>query len=96
MVKNILHSSTALSLNEEQQVLRQGILDNPAAMDYLLLLHHKNLCFNLSDNSHGISIEIQKLTDLALLKTKGPKAYSVGLHLGCQNSPGLKSCLWGL
>ncbi|XP_017193511.2 syncytin-2 isoform X2 [Oryctolagus cuniculus] len=73
MVKNINSTSTALSLlNEEQQVLQQGILDNRAAIDYLLLLHHKKCnqvknmcCFNLTDNSHSIAVEIQKLTELA-------------------------------
>lgn len=73
MVKNINSTSRALSLlNNEQQVLRQKILDNRAAIDYLLLLHHKRCeqiknmcCFNLTDNSYGITSEIQNLRKLA-------------------------------
>lgn len=73
MVKNINSTSKALSLlNDEQQVLRQGILDNRAAIDYLLLLHHKKCnqvknmcCFNLTDNSYSITLEIQNLRELA-------------------------------
>lgn len=58
-------------LNEEQKQHRQAILDNRAAIDYLLLLHHKGCherknmcCFNLSDNSNSISKELVYLKNI--------------------------------
>lgn len=72
MVKNINYTSTAISmLNDEQKQHRQAILDNRAAIDYLLLLHHKSCsavkgmcCFNLTDDSVPISQELERLKHL--------------------------------
>nr|ATY46613.1 envelope protein Mab3 [Mabuya sp. NRPS-2014] len=69
LAKTINATSTAISaLNREQQQLRHTVLDNRAALDYLLLLHNKGCevvnqvcCFNLTDQSHVVSNQIQQL-----------------------------------
>lgn len=73
VVKGLNATSTALALiNQELQEQRQAILDNRAAIDYLLLFHHqgcekiKNMCcFNLTDNGEKIDDTIKQLKDLA-------------------------------
>ncbi|XP_021108460.1 uncharacterized protein LOC110347717 [Heterocephalus glaber] len=73
VVKGLNATSSALALiNQELQEQRQAILDNRAAIDYLLLFHHqgykkiKNMCcFNLTNNGPKIKEEIKQLEDLA-------------------------------
>nr|XP_021528214.1 uncharacterized protein LOC105706794 isoform X2 [Aotus nancymaae]XP_021528215.1 uncharacterized protein LOC105706794 isoform X2 [Aotus nancymaae]XP_021528216.1 uncharacterized protein LOC105706794 isoform X2 [Aotus nancymaae] len=72
MAKALNQTSQALALlNNEQHNLRQAILDNRAAIDYLLLFHHQGCkkikgmcCFNLTDNSQEIQDKIDKLKQL--------------------------------
>lgn len=69
LMKNINYTSNAIALlNDEQKQHRQAILANRAAIDYLLLLHHKTCtevqnmcCFNLTDNSNSITKELMHL-----------------------------------
>lgn len=73
LAKNINYTSAALALlNQEQEELRDAILDNRAAIDYLLLLSHVGCeevydmcCFNLTDNSKRIQAHIDNLQELA-------------------------------
>lgn len=73
LAKSINATSTTLAkLNMEQQEHRRAILQNRAALDYLLMLRnlgcHKYqgmCCFNLSDNSNSVNHQIARLNKLA-------------------------------
>ncbi|XP_067324712.1 endogenous retrovirus group K3 member 1 [Anolis sagrei] len=73
LAKVINHTSSAIGLlGVEQQELRNAILDNRAAIDFLLLQHligcesvKSMCCFNLTDNSNKISMHVASLKDLA-------------------------------
>lgn len=68
-----LNATSALALiNQGLQEQRQAVLDNRAAIDYLLLFHHqgcekiKNMCcFNLTDSGPGIEDKIKQLGELS-------------------------------
>ncbi|XP_021092216.1 uncharacterized protein LOC110344008 [Heterocephalus glaber] len=72
VVKGLNATSSALALiNQELQEDQQAMLDNRAAIDYLLLFHHlgcekiKNMCcFNMTDNSPGIQEKIKQSEEL--------------------------------
>lgn len=71
-VKAISQTSTAIALlNQEQRELRNAILSNPAAIDYLFLKHHvgceavqQMCCFNLTDNYHSIETHLRNLHEM--------------------------------
>ncbi|XP_044845459.1 uncharacterized protein LOC123350792 [Mauremys mutica] len=71
-VKALNTTSKALALlNEEQGELRHGLLQNRAAIDYLLMQHHYGCekldgmcCFNLSNNEKAVHNQIVKLHNL--------------------------------
>lgn len=68
-VKAIITTSTAIALlNTEQKALRDAILQNRAAIDFLLLKHHvdcevmhKMWCFNLINNYNSIQDRLHSL-----------------------------------
>ncbi|CAM4312205.1 unnamed protein product, partial [Lepidochelys kempii] len=70
--KAINTTSQAIALlNTEQHELRDAILDNRAAIDFLLLKHHLGFstfqhmcCFNLTDNSRSIETRLAELASL--------------------------------
>nr|XP_048723916.1 uncharacterized protein LOC125644273 [Caretta caretta] len=70
--KAINTTSQAIALlNTEQHELRDAILDNRAAIDFLLLKHHLGCstfqhmcCFNLTDNSRSIETRLAVLANL--------------------------------
>ncbi|XP_074799581.1 uncharacterized protein LOC141981845 [Natator depressus] len=70
--KAINTTSKAIALlNAEQHELRDAILDNRAAIDFLLLKHHLGCstfrhmcCFNLTDNSRSIESRLAELAKL--------------------------------
>ncbi|XP_074807277.1 neuronal membrane glycoprotein M6-a isoform X1 [Natator depressus] len=70
--KAINTTSKAIALlNAEQHELRDAILDNRAAIDFLLLKHHLGCstfrhmcCFNLTDNSRSIESRLAELANL--------------------------------
>ncbi|XP_048699578.1 uncharacterized protein LOC125633812 isoform X3 [Caretta caretta] len=70
--KAINTTSQAIALlNTEQHELRDAILDNRAAIDFLLLKHHLGCstfqhmcCFNLTDNSRSIETRLAELANL--------------------------------
>ncbi|XP_074981465.1 uncharacterized protein LOC142071070 [Caretta caretta] len=70
--KAINTTSQAIALlNTEQHELRDAILDNRAAIDFLLLKHHLGCstfqhmcCFNLTDNSRSIETRLAELASL--------------------------------
>ncbi|XP_042328110.1 uncharacterized protein LOC121933000 [Sceloporus undulatus] len=75
-VKSLNTTSTAISLlNQEQSELRRGLLQNRAAIDYLLLLHHKECdevpglegmcCFTITDNRQRIDRQLKTMKELA-------------------------------
>lgn len=60
-VKVINQTSTAIALLNKERDLRNAIMSNRAAIDYLFLKHHLGCtavrqmgCFNLTDNYHAI------------------------------------------
>ncbi|TRZ21731.1 hypothetical protein HGM15179_005400 [Zosterops borbonicus] len=65
-------TSTALSdLLQDDKITRQATLQNRAAIDYLLLLHHHKCeefeglcCFNLSSKAENVRQSIQKIRDM--------------------------------
>lgn len=71
-VKSINRTSTAISLlNREQKELRQAILQDRAAIDFLLMQSHFGCekfqglcCFNLTDNSKEVDKQLDSLNDL--------------------------------
>lgn len=70
--KALNSTSQALHLlTKEQSELRHGLLQNRAAIDYLLMLHHYGCeqmegmcCFNLTDNSKAIEQQVSHLQNL--------------------------------
>ncbi|CAI5799393.1 Hypothetical predicted protein [Podarcis lilfordi] len=70
--KALNFTSQALHLlNKEQSELHHGLLQNRAAIDYLLMLHHYGCeqvndmcCFNITDNSKAIQKQISHLQNL--------------------------------
>ncbi|TRZ17238.1 hypothetical protein HGM15179_009881 [Zosterops borbonicus] len=65
-------TSTALAdLLQDERVTRQATLQNRAAIDYLLLLHHHTCeefeglcCFNLTSKAENVRNSIQKIKDM--------------------------------
>ncbi|TRZ17283.1 hypothetical protein HGM15179_009816 [Zosterops borbonicus] len=65
-------TSTALSdLLRDEEITRQATLQNRAAIDYLLLLHHHTCeefeglcCFNLSSKAENVRQSIRKIQDM--------------------------------
>ncbi|XP_029445548.1 uncharacterized protein LOC115084604 [Rhinatrema bivittatum] len=78
LAKSINATSHAIALlNQEQSALRNAILNNRGAIDFLLLQHHYGCevmpdmcCFNLTDNSLAIDQQIKKL-----------KTYAESIHI---------------
>ncbi|XP_039403953.1 syncytin-B-like [Mauremys reevesii] len=65
-------TSTAIALlNDEQDDIRHGVLQNRAAIDYLLMLHHYGCekvndmcCFNISDHHHSVENQLKIIKNL--------------------------------
>ncbi|XP_074172436.1 uncharacterized protein LOC141567811 [Rhinolophus sinicus] len=87
MVKALNATSQAIhALGEELGQVREAVLENRAAIDYLLLRYNhgceefKGLCcFNLTDNSHLIEGKVKQIHDL--ISNIKQKEESFGLNL---------------
>lgn len=66
-----LTSNALTDLLPDEEITRQATLQNRAAIDYLLLLHHHKCeefeglcCFNLSSRAKNIHQSIEKIKDM--------------------------------
>ncbi|TRZ16872.1 hypothetical protein HGM15179_010236 [Zosterops borbonicus] len=66
-----LTSTALVDLLQDERITRQATLQNRAAIDYLLLLHHHTCeefeglcCFNLTSKAENVQKSIQKIKDM--------------------------------
>ncbi|XP_029473054.1 uncharacterized protein LOC115099520 isoform X1 [Rhinatrema bivittatum] len=93
LAKSINATSHAIALlNQEQAALRNAIVNNRGAIDFLLLQHRYGCevmpdmcCFNLTDNSLAIDQQIQKL-----------KTFAASIHIDAGSNTNIWDSLWSI